>query len=102
MLDCVAEPDKSHDAAVDAAPAPLRDARFEYAVFETPSDLYRTAREGHCDSISTGDVYELASTTAENPAFRAVRVAYYNLHVLMSEEAFASRDLNLTMHHVEQ
>src|SRR5690606_20880635 len=102
MLDCIAEPDKSHDAALEAAHQTVHAARFEFAVFETLRDLHRAVKDQQCRSISTDDVYRLALATAETSAFQAVPVAYHNLHVLMSEEAFASRDLNLMMHHIEE
>lgn len=102
LLNCIAEPDKSQEAHAETLRAGLKSARFEHAVFETLSELYRTVRQHPCGSINGSTVYDLAQSAAANPAFKGVPVAYHNLHILMSEEAFEQRDLNLTMHHIEE
>lgn len=101
MFDCVAEPDRSHEDRLQQIGEALRVAKFEYSVFDTLHDLYRTAKRERCHSVTGRAVYELAAAASENPAFRAVPTAHHNLHVLMAEEAVASRDLDLTMHHIE-
>jgi hypothetical protein len=92
---------KPHSELVDEVKADLQIPRFQHSAFLALQGLYRMAQESQCQDLDRATVYELLQTAAANPAFRAVPAELHNLHVLMSEEAFARRDLGLTMHHVE-
>jgi protein O-mannosyl-transferase len=101
-LSCVLEPDKDHLQLLETVRSSLSIARFEHGAFETLHGLYQMAKHKRCNGVDRYTVFELASMMAANPRFQASAVVHHNLHVLMSEEAFAQRDLNLTMEHLEQ
>lgn len=100
-LSCVIEPDEPHEALVAKARADLEKVKFQHGIIETLANLYRKASAGQCAALTRHGVYELAQTAAANPSFRGLPVAEHNLHVLMAEEAFAQRNLDLTMRHLE-
>ncbi|HEX7080744.1 MAG TPA: hypothetical protein VF329_07000 [Gammaproteobacteria bacterium] len=81
--------------------ARLPEAKFEYSMFEAVRQLYRAASNGECKTLDRESVYELAAAIAAQPAFRSVPIMRHNLHLLMSEEGFARRDLDMTMRHIE-
>jgi hypothetical protein len=99
-LSCVLEPKEAYQE-LEIIKANLSSANFEHGTFEAIQRLYRMAKDEQCDPVDRRTVYDLAAMTAANPKFQAVPVALHNLHVLMSEEAFAQRNLDLTMHHIE-
>jgi hypothetical protein len=91
-----------HSALLGEVKADLQMPRLQHSSFFALQGLYRVAQKGRCQDVDRDAVYDLLETAAANPAYRAVPAELHNLHVLMSEEAFARRNLDLTMHHVEQ
>lgn len=100
-LSCLLEPDSSHEKELAIAEANLRIPRFEHGIFEALRLLQRLAEEERCESVTRGTVYDLTMIATANPAVKAVPGILHNLQILMAEEAFAQRNLDLTMHHIE-
>lgn len=100
-LSCLLEPDEPLERAPAKLKAHVRDARYESSLFESLRELAGMARQGTCDALRAGLVYELAQAAASNPAYQADARVHHNLHVLMAEHAFNERNLDLTMHHIE-
>jgi hypothetical protein len=101
-LSCGIGPDTAQPEQLDTLKRMLPSSAFEYAVFDMLQRLHQHVRNGACDAVLTGEtVYALASAAESNPVFRRHALMRHNLHVLMAEEAFEKRDLDLTMSHIE-
>lgn len=100
-LSCVLQPSQPQQPLLADIRKNLSLPRFEPGVFHALRLLQRVSMENECQAIQPDTAYELASIAAANPAFQAVPIVHHNLHVLMAEEAFELRDLDLVMRHLE-
>lgn len=101
-VSCVLNPDKDVTEAVYEMERGLANSRFQHGVVEALARLYELSSSEPCHNLNNEAIYRLGAAVAGNPAFQAHPVVRHNVHALLAHVAIDRRDLQLTMHHMEQ
>lgn len=101
-LSCTVHPGGASKEQVATLEEQLKRNRFQHGMIEQLEIIRGLIKDGRCPSLQPQAIYRLTSKLAENPNYQANNVTHHNLHILMAMSGFDTKDLALTMHHLEQ
>lgn len=101
-LSCIARDEGVTPEQVATMDTQLKTMRFQHGIIGQLEKIRSMILEGRCESLAPEVVYRFASSLADNPNYQANAVTHHNLHIIMAMTGFDTRNLALTMRHLEQ
>jgi protein O-mannosyl-transferase len=100
FVSCQLDPASSHEEVMESLKDKLSVAPYRLSIPIALDELYKLARDKHCYGLKISDIYRLAQSLLENPAYNVPAVRH-NIHALLAAIAIDERDSELALQHLE-